>query len=325
MKTILAIDGGGVRGLIPAMILQEIEKRTNMPISELFDVVAGTSTGGILASTISAPGIGKKKPKYTASDMCGFYKTLGSDVFQRSLWHKIKTGWGLWGSKYISDGPRQLTKKLVGDLKLTDGLTDIVVTAYDLEKSEPYLISSLNPDHKDLLMEDAVLSTTCVPAFFPPMKKTINNREVALVDGSIFAVDPALCGYKEAYEEGEEILMISLGTGETKIDINHEKCKKWGFLQWFFSLKAIEIIFDGSTDSTGQIVKSLIEKNSGSYYRVQAYAPAHMYVSIDSTSRGSIDKTVKLAEQCIKENHELINEICRKLILAHLKRKLNNV
>ncbi len=45
MKTILAIDGGGVRGLIPAMILQEIEKRTNMPISELFDVVAGTSTG----------------------------------------------------------------------------------------------------------------------------------------------------------------------------------------------------------------------------------------------------------------------------------------
>jgi len=322
MKTILAIDGGGVRGLIPAMILEEIEKRTGLPISELFDVVAGSSTGGILASTISAHGE-SNKPKYTASDMAKFYKTLGKDVFKRTLWHKIKTGWGLWGSKYTSEGPIKLTKHLVGDVKVSEGLVDVVITTYDLQKAEPYIISSLNPQHSDVTLAEAVLGTTCVPGFFPPSKSIINDREVALVDGSVFAVDPSLSGYVEAYDGDEEVLLISLGTGETKLDINYDKCKKWGIIQWLFSLKGVQMIFDGLSDSTGSLVKTLVEKNGGKYYRVQVQVSPFMFVGFDSASDKSINKIETVAKKCIEDNNDLINDICRKLILAYANRKID--
>lgn len=77
----LSLDGGGIRGIIPAMVLAEIEKRTRKPVSELFDLIAGTSTGGLLALGLTKPGPGGG-PEYTAADMVRLYENCGREIFR---------------------------------------------------------------------------------------------------------------------------------------------------------------------------------------------------------------------------------------------------
>jgi uncharacterized protein len=85
MKKTLSIDGGGIRGLIPALVLAEIEKRIARAVAECFDLIAGTSTGGILALGFARDD-GNGKPKYAAKDLAGINQTRGKDIFSRSLW-----------------------------------------------------------------------------------------------------------------------------------------------------------------------------------------------------------------------------------------------
>src|SRR5437763_10829280 len=82
VRTILSIDGGGIRGVIAALVLAEIERRTGRPIADLFDLVAGTSTGGILAVGLTIPD-GDGRPKYSAEDMVRLYEAHGAEIFHR--------------------------------------------------------------------------------------------------------------------------------------------------------------------------------------------------------------------------------------------------
>jgi patatin-like phospholipase/acyl hydrolase len=96
MKKILSIDGGGIRGLIPALVLAEIEKRTGRAVAECFDLIAGTSTGGILALGFARDD-GNGKPRYAAKDLAGIYQTRGREIFSRSLWKGATS----LGSRYV--------------------------------------------------------------------------------------------------------------------------------------------------------------------------------------------------------------------------------
>ena len=91
---VLSIDGGGIRGIIPALMLGEIERRTNKPIAELFDLIAGTSTGGILALGLTVPGP-DGKPKYCADELVQLYKEEGPRIFHRPTWHRIRSVGGV--------------------------------------------------------------------------------------------------------------------------------------------------------------------------------------------------------------------------------------
>jgi len=322
MKTILAIDGGGIRGIIPALLLQEIEKRTTLHIPDLFDVIAGSSTGGIVAATVSIPYKQTKTPKYTTKDIVNFYYEFGEEIFKRSLWYKIKSGWGLWGPKYPSTGIVNTVDRLIGNIKISDILTNIVITSYDLEKAEPYIISSFNPDHQDAYLYDAIRGTTSVPSYFSPYRTTINNRVLSLVDGSAFAINPSLWGYVESVKDGEEVLMVSLGTGETNLNFSYTESKKWGILQWLLTLKGVEMVFDGMADSVCQSVKKAISQHKrGKYYRLQLKLPKHL-AKFDNVSDANVTQLAEQASKFIKENDELIDEICRYLILAHVKRRI---
>jgi len=99
MKMILSLDGGGIRGIIPAIVLSWIEKETKTPIYKLFDLIAGTSTGGILAlglSAQSATGLAK----YSAADLCDIHTKRGHKIFSKTLWHSITTIGGITKAAY---------------------------------------------------------------------------------------------------------------------------------------------------------------------------------------------------------------------------------
>ena len=100
---ILSIDGGGIRGLIPALVLAEFERQTGRPIADCFDLIAGTSTGGILALGLTLPGAGGP-PKYQALDLADLYFKEGPRIFDESLGRRLTNPMGLRIAKYPPSG-----------------------------------------------------------------------------------------------------------------------------------------------------------------------------------------------------------------------------
>ncbi|HEY9608907.1 patatin-like phospholipase family protein, partial [Allocoleopsis sp.] len=111
---ILSIDGGGIRGIVPAKILAEIEKQTKKPISSLFDLIAGTSTGGILAAGLTLPKPNTKEPKYTAEDLIKIYRERGGEIFYEPFLEKIMKLDDISRPKYSSDGRDKVLKEFFG-------------------------------------------------------------------------------------------------------------------------------------------------------------------------------------------------------------------
>ena len=113
--SILSIDGGGIRGIIPAMILAEIERRTGRRIAEMFDLIAGTSTGGILALGLTVPHEQKRnKPRYRASQLVSFYEEDGKEIFH-SFWQDVVSLHGLMEERYPSEPIERVLRKYLGD------------------------------------------------------------------------------------------------------------------------------------------------------------------------------------------------------------------
>jgi hypothetical protein len=122
---LLAIDGGGIRGILPAMVLADLERRTNRPIIDLFDMIVGTSTGGLIALALACPGE-DGRPRHKARDLIRFYEVEGRRVFSRSVWHKIRAVGNLADEKYPSSG-MDVLERYFGDCRLKDALCDVVV------------------------------------------------------------------------------------------------------------------------------------------------------------------------------------------------------
>lgn len=147
---VLSIDGGGIRGIIPALVLAEIESRTGRPSCELFDLIAGTSTGGIIALGVTAPAAAEDgtlgaSPRWSARQLAGMYEQDGAKVFYRSFVRTIETVDGLLMEKYAATGLEELLESCVGETMLSQALTDVLITSYDIHAHEPVFFKSFHP------------------------------------------------------------------------------------------------------------------------------------------------------------------------------------
>lgn len=235
MKT-LAIDGGGIRGLIPALVLAEIERRTGRPIATMVDLIAGTSTGGIIACALAKP------DPMPAERIAALYETDGPEIFDRSLLKVIISANGYLDERYDSDGLVAVLRRHLGDARLTDATTPIMLTAYDLEARQALLLRD-----EDISMVDAAHATSAAPTYFEPVR--IGER--TLIDGGVFAINPAVF----AYAAGEPELLLSLGTGSLTRTLPYENVKGWGRLEW--AAPIIDVVFDGSADAVDSQLAAL--------------------------------------------------------------------
>jgi len=206
--SILSIDGGGVRGIIPAMILAEIEQRTGRRIAELFDLIAGTSTGGILALGLSVPHQQERnKPRYTATQLVSFYEADGKEIFQ-SFWRNVVSLHGLMEEKYPAEPIEGVLKKYLGEeTKLSEALTEVVITSYEIETCRPFLFARRKARARrggrfDPRMWEVARSTTAAPTYFAPFQirrsKSSHLPPLTFIDAGVFLNNPTLCAYAEA-------------------------------------------------------------------------------------------------------------------------------
>jgi uncharacterized protein len=201
---VLSIDGGGIRGIIPASVLADLERRLDAPIGERFDLITGTSTGGIIALALTAPG-GDGKPANSAAAVVELYKSKGHEIFSRSVWHEIRAVGNALEEKYPASGIESVLKEYLGETRLKDAVTEVFITAYEIEDRIPWFFSSRDAATRpgyDFAMWEVGRATSAAPTYFEPAKLPshgLNERGYwALVDGGVFANNPALCGLTEA-------------------------------------------------------------------------------------------------------------------------------
>lgn len=311
MISVLSIDGGGIRGIIPATFLTAIERRTRKPICELFDLIAGTSTGGIIAAALTVPN-SRGKPAYSAEQIRAAYFEHGGAIFHRSLIRTVATVGGLVSPIYSPRTLEKMLEKYLGDARLHTTLTEILVTAYDMTTDTPWFFkTSFAKDHPapedDPLLTQVVRATTAAPTYFPPL----SMEGHCMIDGGVFASNPSLCAYAQArvmYPNEEDFLVVSLGTGLQIQPRNCSGVKTWGILQWASPISGV--MLNASNATVNYQMNALA--GSKNYMRFQVPLDENA-PGMDDASEENMHNLDMLAQKAVMEESERINQLCKAL------------
>ncbi len=299
MKRILSIDGGGIRGVIPTYILMKLEELIQDKISNHFNLIAGTSTGGIIAA-----GLGTN---YSAEDLLNLYLIEGPKIFQHTFRQKIRSVYGLKGSKYPDKNIERVLNQYFDGIKLSDLTTDFLCTAYNMTEDRPRFFSS--DQEGDLLIEDVLRATSAAPTFFNP--KTIDGKDY--VDGGVVSNNPAMCAYAEAKSlyktQAEDMFILSLGTGTT-LD-SYRDIRKWFKLKWISPL--IEIMTGADSGVVHyqlvQIYNSINMRDN--YWRINSSLPVGFDGAMDNASEEGLSQLLQIAESLYCKNKKKLEKIAK--------------
>ena len=328
---ILCIDGGGIRGIIPAVILADIERRTGQPISQLFDLIAGTSTGGILALALVKRDE-EGRPQHTAEDVIRLYETQGRRIFSRSVLHRLVSLDGLANKKYQTGPVEEVFGKFFGDALLSDALTNVMVTSFDIQLRDAFFFRSYKAEadkEYDYLMRDVARATSAAPTYFEPELIKKGKDSYALIDGGVFANNPAMCALVDALREFkkeknekkepyglEDIFMVSLGTGsERQRPLEFNTVKNWGVVNWAQPL--LTIVFNGISDTVNYQTDLFLNPAGGTqqFYRLQVENLKRSLYQLDNVRAQNIRALRERAEAFLKtpKAEKDIAAICRAL------------
>jgi patatin-like phospholipase/acyl hydrolase len=307
MKKLLSIDGGGIRGIIPAMVLAEIEQKTGKSVAKMFDLIAGTSTGGIISLVLTRDG-GGGVPKYSAADLVELYASRGEEIFSRSFWHGVSSVGGVVQEKYPHEPLEGILKEYLDDTLLDAALTKVLISSYDIENRSPFFFKSWREETKWLLMRQAARATSAAPTYFVPALVLVENKPLPLIDGGVFVNNPAMSAYSEArriFDEEDQFLMVSLGTGQLTRPITFEQARDWGLAQW--ALPILSVVFDGVSDAVDyQLLQILGEER---FFRFQVTLDT-ANDDMDDASPANIDALKKEAERIKTAQAGDIAKVC---------------
>jgi uncharacterized protein len=232
---ILSIDGGGIRGILPATVLTELEKRygSGRPAGEFFDLIAGTSTGGIIALAL-ATGI-------SAERILKLYVDRGEEVFPRPKWDvlRMRRAWRrLRGLAHYAYDPKPLQKHLYAvfeDRIIGSATRRLCIPSFD-GFTEVHIFKT--PHHKDYKKDwrdtlvTAAMATAAAPTFFPVYK----DRGRFFADGGVWANNPVMIGLVDALAchriDRRQVQILSLGSGDTEIQISRKQILRGGVWHW---------------------------------------------------------------------------------------------
>jgi hypothetical protein len=311
MFNVLAIDGGGIRGVIPAAILDHIEVQTGKKIADMFDLIVGTSTGGILAAGLAVPDA-SKRPKYSASKLLDLYVDQGRTIFKRSFWRGVTSLNGVADEQYDHKPLEKILAKYFGDVKLAQCIKPVVLTSYDIERRQPYFFKSEtakeDPERRHLLRE-AVRATSAAPTYFEPtVVNSLSKPSVrrVLVDGGVFVNNPAMCAFVEALKLGatiETMRVVSIGTGVNTRKIPFQDAKDWGAIGWVRPI--IGVMMDGQADAADYHLQLLLPDDPAVANGEQRYFRFDTELDIalddlDAANTGNINALKAEAAQIIK-------------------------
>lgn len=310
---ILSLDGGGIRGIIEAVILSEVEKLINQPLNKYFDLIAGTSTGSIVGTGIA---LGLK-----SEEILELFRQKGQIIFPYTSRWSVKRislvlKYGVSAPKFSNQGLIKALQEQFGNAKLSDLDTSprLLITSYDTLDRETIVFKSwqkYKPWANANLWEICTCSASA-PTYFPAYLLKTPDKDYSLIDGGVGANNPTACAVAEALRLNysiREISVLSIGSGNTTSSIPFEKVHGWGVGQWIWAGRLIEVLFDASADVndyiTRQVINSPDTENEGNlpYLRLQPNITNSM---MDDASIQHINRLIDLTKNYIESNREIL-------------------
>jgi len=178
---VLSIDGGGIRGLIPAMVLAEIERKTGDKIANMFDLMTGNSAGGIATLGLNVADQ-NRKPRFSAEKITEFFTKDGPVVFKKSPWKRVTSGFGILDEKYDHKPLVRVLKKYLGQNILETSVTRSLISTYDIYNRHPQFFKSWDKKYNKHNMWEIARATSAAPTYFEPIKLVVNEKKAVLVD-----------------------------------------------------------------------------------------------------------------------------------------------
>ncbi|BET37232.1 patatin-like phospholipase family protein [Wolbachia pipientis] len=299
IKYILSVDGGGIRGIIPAIILAEIEKRTRKRVAEIFDLMAGTSTGGIVIAGLCK----KDKPQYSTNDLVEFYREYGPYIFKSSFFRRSILSW-FNCAQYPHKNIEFVLDKYFGDDTLQSTLNKVLIASYDIHNNCPFFFKSWKEGN--IKLKDALRAATAAPTYFIPKHLKIDQINRVLVDGGVFANNPAACAYASGKRlfPNDDILLLSIGTGRTDRSIEYANSKRFGKIGWIKPL--LNVMFASGLDCVNYQMNQVIGNR---YVRIQSQLKLAS-ADMDNITSKNIKFLQQEAKAMIEDNQKVIEKFC---------------
>ena len=248
---ILAIDGGGVRGIYPAHVLAKLEQTRGKSVADCFDLIAGTSTGSIVAGAAAADVEMKK--------VVDLFEGEAASVFPKRSFSK-----GMFSSKYSHEPLAEVIRSCVPHLRLGQVSTPLLITSSNISAGgvhvfkSGYLKKLGEPYTRDgsVLLADAILASCAAPTYFDPNQV----RDSLLADGGLWANNPSIIALVEAVSKFrqpiEQIHVLSIGTGHSSSFYRQRKL--WGLLTGWGRQKLVSYVLDLQSQASTNMTKLLL-------------------------------------------------------------------
>jgi patatin-like phospholipase/acyl hydrolase len=311
---ILSLDGGGIRGIITAVWLKALEDRLGegRRIGDFVDLVAGTSTGAILACAVTQ--------RIPASKIIELYRNRGREIFPSQRWRfdRLLTE-GLDKPKYPDTGLGTVLRDVFKSAKISEiAGPRLLVTTYNTLTRSSVVIKSHDPRYGHLPLWEVAKASASAPTYFPAHVTRLGESEVPLIDGGVVANNPTACAIAEGVrinsvpgKEGaalKDFVVVSLGTGQTTRPINKDEATSWGALKWVVPI--IDVLFDGAAGATDYIAASIIPPER--YFRFQVPL-TKAYDDMDNADATNVNALIATAEDYLNKQEAAIGSIANLL------------
>ena len=336
---ILSLDGGGIRGIISCVILKYIEEQLQKldhpeaKIGDYFDLVAGSSTGGLIAALILFPD-NSKKAKYSIQEALELYAQKGDSIFNVSVWEQIINPFGLFNEKISQKNLEKQLNEVFGNLELKNLIKPCLITSYDISsrKAKFFCSHEAQLPLENFYVKDACRATSAAPTYFEPAKiKSLYNQEFTFVDGGVYANNPAMCAFGEArkipfsktledpskpdYPTINDMIIVSIGTGQVLKPYTFKEFENAGKIKWISPL--IDILLTANAETVDYYLEKMFStlglRNQKNYYRIMPELK-NASPEMDDTSKKNIYELIQAGLFYIDNNREQLNEIAKKLI-----------
>jgi uncharacterized protein len=330
LTRILSIDGGGIRGIIPGQILVMLEEKLkvitsneNARIADFFDMVAGTSTGGILTCAYLCPSKDDPlRPAFTAKEVVDLYLNNGKDIFSIPLRQKITTAAGILDEKFPSEGIEKILGDYFGTIKLSQLLKPCLISSYDITRRQAHFFTQHDAKRKkgwDFYVKDVARATSAAPTYFECSRvKSDSDINYPLIDGGVFVNNPALCAFAEVHNEfkvpARDMVIFSLGTGFERKSYEYENARDWGLVGWVKPL--INIMMSAPSEVADYQLMQMFtaEKKPEQYLRINVEFPEGVNSDMDDASNDHLNELRELGAETAQKFESGLDEFIQYLV-----------
>jgi patatin-like phospholipase/acyl hydrolase len=325
--TILSIDGGGIRGVVPLYLLSKLEaelrSRLNKPdffISTCFDTLSGTSTGAIITAGLSVPNKKNNQPQYDARFILQAYLNAGQKIFRASTWDSWKSLGGLASSKYSPIALEKYFEHFFKDHVMEDLLYNNMVVAYDLIDRKPFVFTGGDFGASPFRLREALRASTSAPVYFQPANiKDLDGKTYSLIDGGVVANSSTLVLLqyllsRHFITKQTQLTWLSLGTGIGAPAFEIEDLD--GALSWLYPL--LDILNTGSAGNASLQTETIVNNlfSNSTYMRINPHL-GKASSGLDDISPENLKALQEAAQTYIDTHGEIWEHVITQLLNSY--------